>query len=261
MTLRASCTASIAILTVVLSTVVSAQTPPGPQTPPRSSGIRALDAMQAVSSPELAAAINDLLSDTSSHMRMAPHKVATREDSARAASVVADGRAALAKYRDVRAAEADGYVKFLPNLDDQPIFHYNNIRNAIASFGGFDVTKPVSLLYRKNAKGEMELAGAMYNAPPNATPEDLDVRLPLGIAHWHEHVNFCGPTPESIRNGTAKPDAATAAQWLRITSRDECLAAGGRFVPRMFGWMTHVYLFAGNDPTSIWGGEGKAHMH
>ncbi|MDQ6830526.1 MAG: hypothetical protein M3081_16835 [Gemmatimonadota bacterium] len=239
--------------------VASTQTPPA-----RPSGIRALDAIQSLSipdSPELAAAINDLLSDTSSHMRMAPHKQATADDSARAASVVTAGRAALSKYKDVHAAEADGYVKFLPQLEEQPIFHYNNIQNAFASFMGFDATKPVSLLYRKNKKGEMELAGAMYNAPPNATPEDLDARLPLGIAHWHEHVNFCGPTRESIRDGTAKTDPATAAMWLRITSRDECLAAGGRFVPRMFGWMTHVYLWAGDDPASIWGGEGKAHMH
>ena len=35
----------------------------------------------------------------------------------------------------------------------------------------------------------------------------------------------------------------------------------GRFVPRLFGWMAHVYLFAGDDPAAIWGGEARDHMH
>ena len=38
-------------------------------------------------------------------------------------------------------------------------------------------------------------------------------------------------------------------------------AAGGRFVPRLFGWMAHVYMFGGDDPLTIWGGEHADHMH
>jgi hypothetical protein len=64
-----------------------------------------------------------------------------------------------------------------------------------------------------------------------------------------------------VRAGTEKADAASLARWLRIASRDECLAAGGRYVPRLFGWMSHVYLFSGDDPRAIWGGDGHDMMH
>src|SRR5207248_1804486 len=132
----------------------------------------------------------------SAHMRMAPARVATAADSARAMDIVRTARAALAKYQDVAAAERDGYVKFLPWLADQRIYHYNNVQNVLATVSQFDATRPVSLLYKQDASGAMQLVGAMYAALPNATPDELDARLPLGIAHWHEHVDFCGPTPE-----------------------------------------------------------------
>ena len=187
--------------------------------------------------------------------------VATTADSARAADIVKRARAALEQYSDAKVAERDGYVKFLPWLEEQSIFHYNNMANVFATLSGFDPTKPVSLLYKKGAAGEMTLVGAMYAAQPGATPDDLDARLPLGIAHWHEHVDFCGPTPEAVRAGTEKVDAASTARWLKITSREECTAAGGRFVPRLFGWMAHAYLFVGDDPKVIWGGDDRDHMH
>jgi len=121
------------------------------------------------------------------------------------------------------------------------------------------------LLYKKGDKGEMKLVGVMYNALPSATPADLDARLPTSIAHWHEHVNFCAANVDSIRAGTLKVDAAYTAKMLRIATRDECAKAGGRFVPRIFGWMAHVYLFAGDDPKTIWGadehGSMDVHIH
>ncbi|AHG88355.1 hypothetical protein J421_0818 [Gemmatirosa kalamazoonensis] len=214
-----------------------------------------MQSLQIAGSPELAAAINGLLSDTSAHMRMAPSRPATPADSARGMELVRAARAALAPYRDVAVAEREGYVKFLPWLPDQAMYHYNNVQNVFATVSSFDVTKPVSLLYRKDASGAMTLVGAMYAALPSATPDELDARLPLGLAHWHEHVDFCGPTPEGVRAGTQRVDGESLAGWLRITSRDECLAAGGRYVPRLFGWMSHVYLFAGDDPKAIWGGD------
>ena len=241
-----------------------AQTGDAPPPAVRGTGVRVLQLLQDLqmtSTPELAAAVNALLSDTSAHMRTAPRRAATAADSARAADLVRRARAALAKYADVAAAERDGYVKFLPWLAEQSIYHYNSIPNVLATITAFDVTRPSSLLYEKGAKGEMVLVGAMYTALPSATPDDLDARLPLGVAHWHEHVNFCGPTPESVRAGTAKVDGPSLARWLAITTREECVAAGGRFVPRLFGWMAHVNLFAGDDPKVIWGGHGRDHMH
>ncbi|MEP6690887.1 MAG: hypothetical protein ABJD07_07010 [Gemmatimonadaceae bacterium] len=247
---------------VVAATRAHAQSPAPPQ--PRFSRQQILELLQGAQvadSPELGEAINELLSDTSVHMRMAPERVATAADSARAAAAVLEARASLAKYKDVAVAEAEGYRKFLPRVAEQPIYHYNNIQNAIAGYSRFDATKPVSLLYRKGPRGELVLVGVMYSAPPSATAEEIDGRLPLGVAHWHEHINFCGPTLEAYQNGSAATDGASTAKWLRITSREECTAAGGRFVPRLFGWMTHAYIFAGDDPKQIWGGEGKQHMH
>jgi hypothetical protein len=226
-----------------------------------------LQGLQVVNVPELAAAVNALLADTSAHMRMAPRRAATAADSARAAAVVRQARAALAPYADVAAAERDGYVRFLPWLEEQPIYHYNNVANVFAAFGAFDATRPVSLLYRKDAAGHLALVGAMYSAPPFVTPDELDARLPTGIAHWHEHVDFCAPPRDSVRVGDAaaasglRVDGGRLARYLAITTRDDCTAVGGRFVPRLFGWMAHVYLFAGDDPAAVWGGEGHDQMH
>jgi hypothetical protein len=259
------------ILTIAMlaAPCASAQTrPPADSTRAVPGGVRMLQILQGfqmASSPELASAINALLQDDGAHMRMAPKRQLAAGDSARATEIVKTARGALSKYFDVKAAERDGYVKFLPWLENQAIYHYNNIGNALATMAGFDATRPVSLLYKKDDHGELKLVGAMYSAPPNATPADLDTRLPTSIAHWHEHVDFCAASPDSVRAGVVKPDAATAAKWLKITTREECAAVGGRFVPRIFGWMAHVYLFAGDDPKTIWGGDDHGsmdvHMH
>jgi hypothetical protein len=224
--------------------------------------LQLIQGFQMAASPELAPAINSLLQDDGAHMRMAASRPLAAGDSARAADIVRTARAALGKYSDVKTAEADGYVKFLPFVENQIVYHYNHMGNAMSILGGFDATKPVSLLYKKDTKGTMKLVGAMYNAMPNATPQELDAKLPMSIAHWHEHVDFCAASPDSVRAGVIKPDAATAAKWLKITTRDECTAVGGRFIPRVFGWMAHVYLFAGDDPKVIWGeGHGSMDVH
>ncbi len=258
-------------IAIVFATLVCGSLSAAAQTRPDSvrtgGSIRALQIIQGfqmASSPELASAINALLSDDATHMRMAPRKPATTADTARAAEIVKSARGALAKYSDVKVAEQDGYVKFLPWLEEQSIFHYNHIGNVFGTILGFDATKPVSLLYKKDEKGAMKLVGAMYAAPPGATVDDLDARLPTGIAHWHEHVDFCGPDRDSVRAGVQKIDAASTAKWLSISSREACAKAGGQFVPRLFGWMAHVYLFSGDDPKVIWGEEHSSmdtHMH
>jgi len=256
---------ALTLTTAALRAGAQAKLPSDPQ---RVSGslrmLEMIQGFQMASSPELASAINALLSDDATHMRMAPTRPATAADSVRAADIVKTARAGLSKYLDVKVAEQDGYVKFMPWLEEQSIFHYNNIPNVLATLGTFDVTKPVSLLYKKNEKGLMTLVGAMYAAVPNATPADLDARLPTSVAHWHEHVDFCGPYADSVRAGTQKVDGPSTARWLAINTRESCTAAGGRFVPRIFGWMAHVYLFAGDDPKVIWGEEHASmdvHMH
>jgi hypothetical protein len=256
---RIAASALTAIALSVTPTAAQQSTPPDV---PRPAGLRALSLLQdlqIINAPQLAPAINGLLSDTTSHMRMAEHRVASAADSARARGIVAASRAALARYADVAIAEQEGYVKFLPWLEEQDVYHYNNIQNVFTSISAFDATKPSSLLYRKE-NGKLVLIGAMYTALPGSTPHDLDARLPLGVAHWHEHVNFCGPKTQAVRDAK-QIDGAEVAKWLTITTREECNAAGGQFVPRLFGWMAHVYMFGGDDPLTIWGGEHADHMH
>jgi hypothetical protein len=43
-----------------------------------------------------------------------------------------------------------------------------------------------------------------------------------------------------------------------ISTREECEANGGRFVPQIFGWMVHVYPFEQN-PEDIWSVERQMH--
>src|SRR5439155_19349435 len=133
------------------------------------------------------------------------------------------------------------YVRSMPGFEEHPIYNYNNYHNAFDAKSGFVATKPVSLLYRKEVD-RMVLVGAMYNASPAAAESDLDARLPLSIAHWHEHVDFCGPSPESVRAGTAKTDPSSVAAWLRIRTKEDCDKAGGRVTPPMFGSIAHVDL-------------------
>ena len=255
------------LVVTAFASVVNAQARPQSDSERVSRNVRMLQFIQGfqmANSAEFAPAINSLLQDDGAHMRMAPVRPAEQRDSDRAANIVKTARAALAKYADVRVAEADGYVKFLPFVDDQIIYHYNNFGNVMALRTGFDVTRPVSLLYKKDDTGVMKLVGAMYSAMPNATPEELDARLPTRIARWHEHVNFCAASPDSVRTGAVKLDGPTVSHWLAITTAMDCSAAGGRFIPRMFGWMAHVYMFAGDDPKVTWGeahGSMDVHMH
>ena len=250
----------LACFALAANSASAQQTPlAGTAGPPAIRALSLLQDLQIINAPELGPAINGLLSDTTSHMRMAERRVASSADSVRAARIVSDSRAALSRYTDVAIAEHEGYVKFLPWLEEQDVYHYNNIQNVFSTISTFDATKPSSLLYRK-MNGKLALIGAMYTAMPGSTPDQLDARLPLGVAHWHEHVNFCGPQPETVR-ASKVVDGIAVARWLAITSRADCTAAGGRFVPRLFGWMAHVYMFGGNDPLTIWGGEHADHMH
>jgi hypothetical protein len=217
--------------------------------------------MRVVNAPSFAPLINALLGDTAAHMRMAPARPATAADSARAAEAVRTVRSALARYADVAAAERDGYERFLPWLAEQSVYHYNNVRHAIAAAARTDLARPSSLLYRKDADGRLRLVGAMYTAPAGATPDELDARLPLGIAHWHKHVDFCGPRIDPRTLASQPTDSATLARWLAIDTREACAAAGGVFLPELFGWMAHVNAFDADTPAEIWGGHGRDHMH
>jgi hypothetical protein len=172
------------------------------------------------------------------HMRLTKRSPERPGDRDRAAAIVTALRPALERYRDYHVAIENGYQIFLPNLP-QPVYHFTNYLQGFAETFRFKPDQATALLYRKT-KGGYDLVGAMYTAPRNATENDLDMRVPLSVAQWHAHVNICLP-----RQGAAP----TAADWTKfgptgsISTADACAAAGGRFVPQLFGWMVHVYPF------------------
>jgi hypothetical protein len=127
------------------------------------------------------------------HMEMSPTRPAAPGDSARAAGIVYTLRGAIAKYRDTSAAVADGYRMFAPKIRNQKVYHFSSNWVGVQEAFRFDPAKPTSLLYKKGADGRFELVGAMYVAPKRFTLEQLDARVPLSVARWHKHVNWCLP--------------------------------------------------------------------
>ena len=188
------------------------------------------------------------------HLRMSPSRPGTAADTARAAALVAEMRRNLAQYRDVRVAEQQGFRLFLPRVK-QPVRHFTNWRWAVEAMFRFDPTKPTSLLYREGPDGHFELIGAMYTAPARTSIPDLDARIPLSIARWHEHVNWClPPRGGAARWGEERDGLRLFGPQSPIATRAACDSVGGRFRPRVFGWMVHVQAFESDDPKVIWGG-------
>lgn len=198
----------------------------------------------------------------SHHMDMGPHmKMTTLRpmqpgDRQKANSIVEAARAAAEKYTDYKLALADGYKIFLPNVA-QKQYHFTNYENAAEARDQFDPSKPTSLLYEKNGDG-YKLIGVMYTARKNATEDELNVRVPLSIAQWHAHVNLCLP-PRDKNDEDVLPRSTKFGLRGSIATKEECDAAGGKFIPQIFGWMVHVYPFEKN-PANIWSVE-RQHEH
>ena len=171
------------------------------------------------------------------HMRMTPMRPASAKDRQRADQLLATLREVIEPYKDYRVALADGYRIFLPEMP-QHEYHFNNYWNGFVESFTFDPTRPTSLLYKKTADG-WELTGAMYTAPRTATLDQLDERVPLSVAHWHEHLNLCMP-----KRNTPNPNWKIFGLDGSISTESGCSEAGGRFYPQIFGWMVHVYPFA-----------------
>lgn len=186
------------------------------------------------------------------HMEMTPKRPATREDSVKAQQIVDELRQAIAKYRDTSAAVADGYRMFAPKLKGQRIFHFTSRRRAVGEAFRFDPTKPTSLLYKPTANGRLELYGAMYTAPKRVSVDKLDERIPLSIAQWHKHINWCVPKLRERERWLEMRDGHRVfGPESPIATREACDAVGGRFFASPLGWMVHVNVFA-NDPARIW---------
>jgi hypothetical protein len=198
------------------------------------------------------------------HMEMTPSRPATHEDSVRATRIVAQLKQAIAKYQDTAVAVADDYKMFLPNVKTQKIYHFTNNGRAFMSAFHFDPSKPTSVLYKRGADGKLHLVGAMYTLGKNASLNRLNDRVPLSIAHWHKHVNWCVPKKGDDARWTASDHGQPVfGPESPIATNAACDAVNGTFHPSIFGWMLHANVFEGGDLGTIFGddhGEHRAEM-
>jgi hypothetical protein len=184
----------------------------------------------------------------SGHMYMTTLRALRPGDRQKADAVVAAAKVAMAPYADYHKALADGFRIFLPDVPQRQ-YHFTNYANGADARSHFDPLKPTSLLYKKTPDGGYKLIGVMYTDRVDAPEDELNDRIPLSIARWHQHINFCKAPPDQ-RAGYFGPDAKFGLLGS-ITTKEACEAAGGTFRPHIFGWMVHVYPFE-TDLQKIW---------
>jgi len=187
------------------------------------------------------------------HMDMGPHMkmTALRQpkpgDEERAKQVADEARRAAEKFVDYHTALDEGFKIFHPEVP-QKVYHFTNYKWAWGAAFNFNPEHPTSLLYEKHGDN-YKLVGVMYTAPKRFGEDQLDERIPLSIAQWHEHVNFCAP-PADKRKEMLDPHPQFGLRGS-IATQEACDAAGGTFRPVIFNWMVHVYPFE-KTQAAIW---------
>jgi hypothetical protein len=195
--------------------------------------------------------------DVGPHMKMTALRSPKPADEERAEQVVEAARRVAEKYKDYHAALNEGFQIFHPEIP-QKMYHFTNYANAFEAAFEFKPDRPTSLLYEKHWD-DYRLVGVMYTAPKRYTENDLDKRIPLSIAQWHEHVNLCFPPAD--RKKESIPPHAKFGFAGSISTKDECDANGGTFKPTVFNWMVHVYPLEKNE-ADIWDvNRGHDHDH
>ncbi|MGA2688005.1 MAG: hypothetical protein ABSE85_08045 [Candidatus Korobacteraceae bacterium] len=191
------------------------------------------------------------------HMYMTSLRPPKSGDQQKADAIVAAAKTAMAPYQDYRQALADGFEIFLPNIP-QPQYHFTNHVNGLEARWRFDPLKPTSLLYKKTADGGYKLVGVMYTDRVDASEEELNERIPLSVARWHQHINFC-KAPLGKKLEYFGPQAKFGLLGS-ITTKEACEAEDGEFHPHVLGWMVHVYPYE-TDPKKIWSTDDDDHGH
>ena len=174
------------------------------------------------------------------HMCVTPKRAGQPGDEERAKAVVDQVRAAIERYRDSKKAIADGYVQANPTVDPLQ-FHFNSDANAKLADTAFDPTRPTSLLYYRTPTQRFKLEGVMFTARPNATEDELNARVPLSVARWHKHTNFCGAPANKVKGQFG--EHPKFGMFGSIHTKDACEAEGGTFFPAVFTWMVHVFPY------------------
>jgi len=192
------------------------------------------------------------------HMYITPQRPMQPGDEEKAKAVVAKLKASMDRYKDYRKALADGYVIANPKLK-QPQYHFMNQANTREADIHFDASKPTALLYRRTPMLEYKLEGAMYTANPDATEDELNERIPLSIARWHRHVNFCVAPEDRAKEYFG--DHPKFGMFGSIHTKEACEAERGTFHAYVFTWMLHVFPYE-NDFKEVFSmNDDVPHVH
>ncbi len=152
----------------------------------------------------------------------------TQLSDAAAAELIAQldiAREATAKYEDINVALADGYVQttvHVPNMGA----HFLNAD--LAGDGIFDPAKPEILIYETDGTG-WKLIALSYVIPTQLAGERHPEAFAGDLDNWHVHFSLC----------------LGSAAITRSMVEDDCLAAGGSFLPQ-YGWMIHAWVHKDN---------------
>ena len=255
-------------LTIIAGCAVLAMLPA--RSPVRGDPVRVMTAMAAADSPpestqcvemEDMSGMNVMgqsMAAMMNHMCMTPAREPQPGDEERARAVVAQVKAAITKYKDYKKALGDGFVIANPKLD-QPQFHFTNDANVRVADTTFDPTRPSSLLYRRTPTQQYKLEGVMFTARNDATDDDLNRRIPLSVARWHKHTNFCAAPADKVKEYLgAHPKFG---MFGSIHTKEACDAEGGVFYPVMFSWMIHVFPYEDNLKDVFSMNDDIAHVH
>lgn len=240
---------SVIIFALILTARIAwGQDPPGPQSMPGMDAESGAHAMHSMESHRI---------DMGPHMKMTTLRDFKPGDEQRAQQVGDAARRVAENYKDYHTALADNFQIFLPNVP-QKMYHFTNYSYAFEAAFGFNPEHPTSLLYEKHGDN-YKLVGVMYTAPKRFTEDELDQRIPLSVAQWHEHVNLCLPPPDRKRE-VLGPHAKFGLEGS-IATEEECDANGGTFRPLIFNWMVHVYPLE-RTTAEVWAVDrGHNHSH
>lgn len=192
------------------------------------------------------------------HMAMTPLRAPQPGDEEKAKAVVAVAKATMERYQDYHKAMADGYIVANPKVK-QAQFHFIKEANNQEALVHFDPTRPTALLYRRTPHQQYKLEGVMYTASRDATPDELNARIPISVARWHEHVNFCAASEDRVKEYFgAHPKFG---MFGSLHTKEACEAEGGKFLPTVFNWMIHVFPYESDFKGVFSMNDDVAHVH
>ena len=100
----------------------------------------------------------------------------------------------------------------------------------------------------------------MFTDSTSANEDELNQRIPLSIARWHEHTNFCAAPANKVREYHG--ERPKFGMFGSIHTTADCKAAGGiAFYPVIFSWMIHVFPYEGTLKDQFSMNDDIPHVH